>query len=164
LQRALWFWKGEIAMSLDVYLTVEGVVTLETEERIFIRENRQNKQTSRTEWDERFPGREPVTVSARIDTSGTVFSANITHNLGKMADEAGIYKYLWRPDELGVEKAQELIEPLQSGLSLLEDAPERFKALNPPNGWGTYEGLVNFVRDYLDACKKYPGAEVSVWR
>ena len=30
-----------------------------------------------------------------------VFSANITHNLGAMAKEAGIYMHLWRPDELG---------------------------------------------------------------
>lgn len=26
--------------------------------------------------------------------------ANITHNLGKMADEAGIYEALWRPHRL----------------------------------------------------------------
>lgn len=31
-----------------------------------------------------------------------VFWANITHNLGRMADEAGIYKHLWRPEEIGM--------------------------------------------------------------
>jgi hypothetical protein len=30
----------------------------------------------------------------------TFFSANITHNLGKMAGEAGIYEACWRPGEL----------------------------------------------------------------
>lgn len=29
-----------------------------------------------------------------------VFSQNVTHNLGKMADAAGIYYALWRPEEL----------------------------------------------------------------
>ena len=33
------------------------------------------------------------------------YSANITHNLGKMAEEAGIYKHLWRPEEIGITKA-----------------------------------------------------------
>lgn len=32
-----------------------------------------------------------------------VFSANITHNLGEMADKAGIYKACWRPEEIGAE-------------------------------------------------------------
>jgi len=42
----------------------------------------------------------------------TVYDANITHNLGEMADEAGVYKHLWRPEEIGLTKAAELIEPL----------------------------------------------------
>lgn len=27
-----------------------------------------------------------------------IFSANITHNLNAMAEAAGIYKHLWRPE------------------------------------------------------------------
>ena len=41
-----------------------------------------------------------VWLNAVVKTQ--VFSANITHNLGKMADEAGIYKALWRPDEVEI--------------------------------------------------------------
>lgn len=29
-----------------------------------------------------------------------VFSANITHNMGKMASECGVHTACWRPDEL----------------------------------------------------------------
>ena len=93
-----------------------------------------------------------------------VYSANITHNLGKMAAEAGIYKHLWRPDEIGVTKAAELIEPLRDGLAVLRADPERFKALNPENGWGNYDNLVQFVDDYIQACTDNPDADVSVWR
>lgn len=49
-----------------------------------------------------------------------VYSANITHNLGKMADEASIYYALWRPDEIGITKAGQLIIPLREGLLLLK--------------------------------------------
>lgn len=93
-----------------------------------------------------------------------VYSGNITHNLTEMADAAGIYKHLWRPEELNITKASELIEPLTKGLSKLFFQPEAYMKYNPPNGWGSYEGLVKFVREYLDECKDHPDAQVSVWR
>ncbi len=150
-------------MSLDVYLEIKGVQNLPSGPRIFVREGGQNKEITRADWDERFPGREPVTIEFPTDSS-EVYSANITHNLNKMASEAGIYNHLWGPDEINIEKAEQLIEPLQEGLTLLEGDPEKFKQFNPENGWGTYEGLVSFVHDYLKACKEYPNADVRVWR
>jgi hypothetical protein len=42
-----------------------------------------------------------------------VYSDNITHNLGEMADAAGIYKALWRPEEIGITKAAELVPAVQ---------------------------------------------------
>lgn len=95
-----------------------------------------------------------------------VFSYNITHNLGPMADVAGIYGYLWRPDEFDppITKAGELIVPLEEGLKLLREQPARFTARNPENGWGSYDGLVKMVSAYLAACKEHPDANVSVSR
>ena len=93
-----------------------------------------------------------------------VYCANITHNLGAMADAAGIYKELWRPDEIGIAKAHQLVEPLRHGLALLKDHHERFRKLNPENGWGSYEVLVKFVGDYIDACTDYQDADVRVSR
>jgi len=93
-----------------------------------------------------------------------VFEANITHNLGKMAGEAGIYQHLWRPEELGITKAAELIEPLRAGLAKLVENPTKFREFAPDNGWGTYEGLVNFVTKYLGACAENPDAEIMVSR
>lgn len=105
-------------------------------------------------------------LASRHDTSDhdTLYDANITHNLNAMAEAAGIYKHLWRPDEIGITKASQLIEPLRVGLAALESDPEKFKALNPPNGWGNYRGLVGFVRNYLFACEQDPDADVSVSR
>lgn len=93
-----------------------------------------------------------------------VYWANITHNLGKMADEAGIYEALWRPDEIGIAKASELVEPLTAGLEKMKADPEHYEKFNPPNGWGSYEGLVDFVETYLEACKANPDANVEVIR
>lgn len=89
-----------------------------------------------------------------------VFSRNITHNLSKMAEEAGIYKHLWHPDQIGITKAYELIKPLTIGLELLKSDPKRFEKFNAPNGWGMYEHFVPFVEACLAACVEFQDADV----
>lgn len=152
-------------MSLDVYLNVSEPVPAVAGSGIFIRENGATVEISREEWDARNPGCEPC-VLVGDDTAVTkeVYSANVTHNLGGMARAAGIYDCCWRPDENGLTKARQLIEPLSIGLSLLKREPDRFIPLNPENGWGTYDGFVSWVEDYLAACCQWPDATVSVWR
>ena len=92
----------------------------------------------------------------------TLFESHITHNLNTMADKAGIYKHLWRPKELGITNAHQLIKPLEDGLRLLKSKRVFFMKFNPENGFGSYDGLVRFVRNYLDACKEYPDSTVEV--
>jgi hypothetical protein len=114
----------------------------------------------------------------------TIYSANITHNLGEMADKAGIYEALWRPHRLkegynipdgdydseydfedkNITIASEIIPFLEKGLSDLKSRPEYFEKYNSDNGWGTYHDFVPFVEKYLNACIAYPNAIVNVWR
>lgn len=150
-------------MSLDVYLKVKGLKGKEKGSGIFVRKNGQVCEISRAEWDAQFPGHEPVVCNQQFEDD-YVFGCDITHNLNKMADAAGIYEHLWRPDEIGVDLAAQLIDPLREGLNRLEADPEKFRAYNPANGWGNYEGLVKFVQAYLAACEKYPQAVVGVSR
>jgi hypothetical protein len=97
-------------MSLDVYLNLPVGVAAEPRNAIFMRLNGATVEVSRSEWDCLNPGLEPVTVMlGREGRSNEVYSANITHNLGKMADEAGVYEALWRPEEIGVKTAFDLI-------------------------------------------------------
>ena len=97
-----------------------------------------------------------------------VYDANITHNLGKMADEAGIYEALWRPEEINEEineeKAEDIIELLEVGLTDLKARPEHFEQFNSPNGWGMYDHFVPFVEKYLNACKEYPKCLIEISR
>lgn len=148
-------------MSLDVYLKTPSV---ENKPRwaIFVRENGATKEISLDDWNQRYPGTLPVL--AKVEASNEVYHANITHNLNEMADAAGIYMCLWRPDEIGIEKASELEPLLYDGLHRLRSDPDKYTAHNPGNGWGTYEGLVSFVECYWLACKNNPDAIVVVSR
>ena len=93
-----------------------------------------------------------------------LYSRNITHNLGVMAREAGIYQCLWRPEEVGLTLAGQLVEPLTKGVLLLATEKARFEKFNAPNGWGLWEHFLPFCADYLQACKDYPDATVNVSR
>jgi len=94
----------------------------------------------------------------------SVYNANITHNLGTMAEAAGIYKHLWRPEELNINKAKDLIKPLTEGLKKLKDDPGHYKEFDSPNGWGLYIHFVPFVENYLQACIDNPDSKISVGR
>lgn len=150
-------------MSLDVYLNLPSAKRQTAGSGIFVRENGRILEISEEEWFRRNPDREPVRAVAE-EGNGEVYSANITHNLSQMARLAGIYSALWHPEELGITKAIQLLSPLANGLAALRADPDRFKAFNPSNKWGNYEGFVEFVSEFLEACIAYPEATVSVWR
>jgi hypothetical protein len=152
-------------MSLDVYLEVEEPVKKERGSGIFIRKGGQMIEVSREEWDRRNPGCDPVVfLGPDEEETNCVYRANITHNLGSMATEAGLYGLLWRPEEMEINKAAQLIGPIESGLAKLKSDPDHFKQYNPPNGWGNYDLLVRFTDEYLAACRAHPDANVRVWR
>lgn len=103
-------------------------------------------------------------VSLLVIQPVEVYDANITHNLGRMAEAAGIYECLWRPEEIGITKAAQMIEPLTAGLKKLKRAPVKYSKLDSPNGWGRYVHFVPFVERYLKACIANPDAEVRASR
>ena len=94
----------------------------------------------------------------------STFCANYTHNVGGMAEAAGIYKHVWRPEELDITKASELIEPLRGAIERMKADPNRFISLNPPNGWGSYDTFLPWLEQYLEACEEHPDATVRASR
>ena len=111
-----------------------------------------------------------VCLNVKADTGNPetedieVFWANITHNLNTMAYKAGIYYHCWRPDEIGISKAKELIQPLTDGLDRLKRFPVYFEQFNASNGWGLYEHFVPWVEKYLKACISNPNATIGISR
>jgi hypothetical protein len=112
-----------------------------------------------------------------------IYHDNITHNLNVMAEQASIYKALWRPYQLDKDYvhsedykiemqfedsvtifASDLIEIIEQGLDLLKLRPDYFSKFDSPNGWGTYVHFVPFVEKYLNALKQYPDSIVEVDR
>lgn len=147
-------------MSLDVYLI--GEPTKRQHTGIYIREGGVNRELTPEEAKERYPDAYDGYLYEEEDNE--LYHRNITHNLNTMAEKAGIYNELWRPDEIGITRAEDLIEPLREGLHRLKSDPEYYQQFNPENGWGSYETLIRFVSGYLDACYMYKDAKVEVSR
>lgn len=99
-----------------------------------------------------------------------VYDNNITHNLNNMAGEVKLsngitlYEVLWRPEEHNLRFAEDISELLDEGFNILLSNPYHYRQFNPPNGWGDYDGLVDFVYKYRNACWDNPEAEIMVSR
>ena len=98
------------------------------------------------------------------DTQESLWEGDIADNLKEMAKAANLYQALWRPEEIGAEKAGDLIPLLTEGVTQLALDKYRFASYNPENGWENYENLLLLAVDYLAACKSHPYAEMSAHR
>lgn len=98
-----------------------------------------------------------------IENGDEIYWANITHNLNSMASAAGIYKPMWRPEEINATIALHLIRPLKDGIcSMIQSRKYLIDNFSPDNGWGDYDVLLNFAIKYLQACEDNPLAIIRV--
>lgn len=147
-------------MSLDVSLRLDTPITKKGT-GVFVRENGTNKELTVEEVREKFPN---AVIEENEFESEYVFDANITHNLGEMADKAGIYKACWRPEEIGAKRASDILPLLEKGYADMKARPEYYKQFDSPNGWGLYVHFLPWLEKYLNACKNYPDAIIEVSR
>ena len=93
-----------------------------------------------------------------IEIPGT--ESNYTFNVYAMLQlvfpgENGIYCMTGEP-------ANYCIITLQQAIMRLEHDPPRYIALNPPNGWGSYEGCLKWLRNILSHCEQHPLATLRI--
>ena len=98
-----------------------------------------------------------------IDTGGRVPASvtewlNPTYNLGPMF-EAALGSPLY---ELDGQLAAKAAPVLAQAIASMRLEPGRFEALNPPNGWGTYEDALEFLETFLSHCVAHPKATVKI--
>ena len=154
-------------MSLDIYLKVGEPVTKKST-GIFVFENGVKRELSKEDSMNLYGVNEE-----REYTSKMVWHGNITGNLSIMARKVPkcdyndtLYKILWYPEECLVmyNNAIDISEALYCSIRYMIDNKEELLKYNPESGWGTYEQLLSFTKDYLKACLDYPDAKIEVSR
>lgn len=83
----------------------------------------------------------------------------ITYNLMPMFREAG-----WDHNELDDWSSEQMLPLAKRVLETLKREPERFRALNPSNGWGSYEDALWFFGELIQACKDNPKYKIAFSR
>lgn len=152
-------------MGLSIDLIERGrTATSDTERCIIVRNFAGLEVIPREEWDRRFPGVEPFTSVVAAEMDQSVFEGSTTHNLTEMAREAGVYLAMWRPEDIGATTAKDIVDALAKGIAAMEADPDRFKAFNAPNGWGTYDDFLELLKKYHQACTEHPDAIIEVGR
>ena len=61
-------------------------------------------------------------------------------------------------------EARTVVEELEFGLEQIDMYPERFRDLEPENGWGDLEGATQYLRKLKDMCLRYPLAKIRISR
>lgn len=79
---------------------------------------------------------------------------NYTSNVSPMWSEALGHHIT----ELENRPGRECYPLLVAATELMEAQPDRFKAMNPENGWGDYDGALSVLRELASWCRKYPDA------
>lgn len=101
-------------------------------------------------------------VYLEIDTGADepveITSFNYTTNCAPMWREAGIDLR-----ECTGAPCSEAAGPIADAVKRMEADPDTYKAMNPPNGWGDYDGALNFLRNIAAACTQHPKAHLRVW-
>ncbi|MFE2469763.1 hypothetical protein [Streptomyces mirabilis] len=58
--------------------------------------------------------------------------------------------------------AEDALENLQRAVAAMEADRARYEAMNPTNGWGNYEGALDYLRRLRDACASHPKATIHI--
>ena len=88
-----------------------------------------------------------------------VHSANITHNVKSMWAEAGVYSALY---ESHGQVARTVLPALKGGLKAMTDDPDRYRKMDSPNGWGTYEDAAIWIAQLIEEIERMPNAIIYV--
>jgi hypothetical protein len=92
------------------------------------------------------------------------FRKSVTHNLVPMAKACGCYTYVWRPEEVGIHFAYQMLHMLRSAIKYASSNPKILSEHNPYNDWGNYDVFLMFLQDYLKGCERYPATRIHISR
>lgn len=89
-----------------------------------------------------------------------IYEANLPIYFKNISIEAGIYEACWRPWEINGRLAEDIVDVLEKGYADMKARPSHYKQFAVVHGQCMYNFFVSWVKGYIEACKKYPTAEV----
>lgn len=97
-------------------------------------------------------------MSYDIHLEMTVDIGNYTSNVAPMWTKALGYRLA----DLHTKTADDALDDLRRAVQHMQDHPDVYRALEPSNGWGSYDGALDYLRRLLDACTTHPEAMIRI--
>lgn len=91
---------------------------------------------------------------------------NLTYNLSPMLRAAGFpgwQETVGRLAEVQPVTAKRVLPVFDAVLAELRADPDRYRAMNPENGWGSYDQAVRTLDDFVEAIRPHPDALIDSW-
>lgn len=98
-------------------------------------------------------------IGTGASETADVYWANHTSNTAPMWRHAGADLA-----ELAGKTAAEIAPVLTAAIERMAADPDTYEAMNPANGWGSYESTLEFLRGLRDACRDHPATSLRVSR
>lgn len=83
-----------------------------------------------------------------------------TSNVGPMWCEALGGKLL---REYKSAPCSEAVGPLAEAVKRMEADPDKYREMEPGNGWGDYEGALAYLRRLAEACATHPKCTIAIY-
>lgn len=88
-----------------------------------------------------------------------------SHNVREIAIAVGIYSQLWRGENHPeIQRCCHLVEPLDKAIAFLKDNRNDLLHLNPENGWGSVDSLLQFLKDLRASCQLHRRKKFAISR
>ena len=101
-------------------------------------------------------------ISLVIDTgheeTEVAYVGSYTYNVGDMYREALGFSL----GELDGKNACDSLDILDKGIKDMQANPDKYKKMNPENGWGNYEGALEYLLNIRHQCHRYPKCTILV--
>lgn len=99
-----------------------------------------------------------LTINTGKEEVAIIDVGNYTSNIYGMYYEA--FRRDWK--FINGMVAGEALPDIKDAIKHMEKHPDKFKAMNPKNGWGDYEGALQYLKDLANYCEQNPICKIDI--
>jgi len=59
-------------------------------------------------------------------------------------------------------KAADVLTQLEQAIHKMQTNPDHYRAMNPKNGWGDYEGALAYLQRLHEGCRRWPDGVIWI--
>jgi len=104
-------------------------------------------------------------IELEIDAGGdrmeSLWDSNMTYNVSPMFYDAFEMETGFRG--LDRMRTTEAVPILERAIKKMRADPDKYKAMESDNKWGTYDQALGFLKAVLYHCHKYPAATIRIY-